>query len=93
MLDTYTVVHRPQDAAGVGRFDLTAGRKTVGYLDYRLLPGGGFSIEYVFVSPDLRGKHLGNKLVDAAVAWAESEKRPVSATCGFARRVLASKES
>lgn len=85
---TPSVRHREKSS----RFDLETDGKTVGYLDYSLLPAGEFCIEYVHVAPELRGKHLGNKLVDAAVEWAQSEKRPVTATCGFARRVLASKK-
>jgi predicted GNAT family acetyltransferase len=40
------------------------------------------------VAPALRGKQMGNKLVDAAVEWARANKHSVIARCSFARAVL-----
>ena len=79
-----TVIHRPAQ----GKFDLVGGGKTQGYLDYSMTDKNTLCIEYVEVSPALRGKQMGNRLVDAAVEWARSNKHKVIATCGFARSVL-----
>ena len=79
-----TVVHQPAQ----GKFDLVCGGQTKGYLDYSMTDADTLCINYVEVSPALRGKQMGNKLVDAAVEWARSNKHRVIATCGFARSVL-----
>jgi predicted GNAT family acetyltransferase len=47
-------------------------------------------IDYVFVDSSLRGRGLGVRLVDAAVAWARDTGRTLRPVCGFAARVLRS---
>ena len=69
------------------RFVLERDGKPLGYLTYRATPSQ-VTIDYVQVDPSLRGTGMGNKLVDAAVAWARTTNRPIDATCSFARRVL-----
>ena len=79
-----TVVHRPAQ----GKFDLVSGGKTQGYLDYSMSDAQTVCIDYVEVAPALRGQEMGNRLVDAAVEWARTNKHQVIATCSFARAVL-----
>ena len=79
-----TVVHRPEQ----GKFELVGGGKAQGYLDYSFSDKEALCIDYVQVAPALRGKQMGNKLVDAAVEWAQANNHSVIARCSFARAVL-----
>ena len=79
-----TVVHHPAQR----KFELAGEGKSQGYLDYSFSGKDTLCIDYVEVAPALRGKQMGNKLVDAAVEWARSNKHEVSARCSFARAVL-----
>ena len=78
------ITHKPDDE----RFVLESDGKRLGYLSYSLTKAQ-LTIDYVFVDPSLRGTGTGNRLVDAAVAWARETGRSVDATCSVARRVLA----
>ena len=85
-----SITHRPAKSGSSGKFELDADGGQLGYLEYSLQDDGGtVCIDYVEVAPALRGKRMGNRLVDAAVAWAESSKSNVIARCSFARAVLA----
>jgi len=79
-----TVVHRPAH----GKFELDGGGRSLGYLDYSFSDKDTLCIDYVEVAPALRGKQMGNKLVDAAVEWARANNHSVIARCSFARAVL-----
>jgi predicted GNAT family acetyltransferase len=81
------IAHRP--GVSGGRFELNVDGKQAAFLDYSLSDAATLCIDYVEVSPALRGRQLGNQLVDAAVAWARSRDWRVTATCSFARAVLA----
>ena len=71
----------PSEAEGDG--------KRLGYLEYSLPDAHTVRIDYVESGKGLfRGKRLGNRLVDAAVEWARSNKHHVIARCSFARAVL-----
>ena len=61
----------------------------VGRLDFRV-SDAVLDIDYVVVTPRLRGLGLGVRLVDAAVTWARETGRTVRPFCGFAARVLRS---
>ena len=79
-----SVAHRPEQ----GKFEIVGDGKSQGYLDYSFSDKGTVCIDYVQVAPALRGKQMGNKLVDAAVEWARANGHSVIARCSFARAVL-----
>ena len=84
MSSDYTVT-REGDSAGA--FVLRHEGHRAGRLDYRV-SGTVLEIDYVVVTPRLRGHGLGARLVDAAVAWARETGRTVRPHCSFAARVL-----
>ncbi len=84
------VTHHAGADGRSGVFELHINGSQVAFLDYGLPDARTLNIDYVEVTPSMRGRHLGEHLVDAAVAWARREDRRVTATCGFARRVLRS---
>jgi predicted GNAT family acetyltransferase len=83
MSDT-TISHQPQGH----EFVLERAGKRLGYLDYSLTQDKVMTIDYVEVDRSLRGTGMGNRLVEAAVAWAGESKLEVQARCSFARAVL-----
>ena len=83
-MSTHTITHQP----GGKVFVLERDGRRMGYLAYTLPSPTAISIDYVEVDPSLRGAGMGNKLVDAAVAWARESERSVQARCSFARSVL-----
>jgi predicted GNAT family acetyltransferase len=86
MTSNYTVVRVGES---LGALVLSQGDRKVGRLDYRVA-GSVIQIDYVFVDSSLRGRGLGVRLVDAAVAWARDTGRTLRPVCGFAARVLRS---
>lgn len=83
MSDT-TISHQPKGH----EFVLEESGQRRGYLAYTLTPDKVMTIDYVEVDHALRGSGMGNKLVDAAVAWARDSDLTVQARCSFARAVL-----
>jgi len=83
MSDT-TISHEPQGHV----FVLTRAGQRLGYLAYTVTQDKVMTIDYVEVDRSLRGSGMGNRLVDAAVAWARGSKLEVQARCSFARAVL-----
>ena len=83
MSDT-TISHQPKGH----QFVLERDGKRLGYLAYTLTQDKVMTIDYVEVDHALRGTGMGNKLVDAAVAWARGSELTVQARCSFARAVL-----
>jgi len=86
-----SVTHRPEKDTSSGRFELMAHGKSVGHLEYSLPDARTMTVDYVEVSPALRGKGMGEQLVDAAVAWARKTKRQVVPHCSYARAVMSRK--
>ena len=83
MSDT-TISHQPK----VREFVLEKAGQRLGFLEYTLTDDKVMTIDYVEVDRTLRGTGMGNKLVDAAVAWARGTELTVQARCSFARAVL-----
>ena len=79
------ISHQPRKS----EFVLERDGHRFGHLDYRLTDDNVMTIDYVEVDPSLRGSGMGNRLVDAAVAWADEKHLTVKARCSFARAVLA----
>jgi pimeloyl-ACP methyl ester carboxylesterase/predicted GNAT family acetyltransferase len=71
------------------RFDLTIDGVTRGYLEYSLPDAETLVIHFVEVDPPLRGRHLGERLVAAAVDWAREHQRRIVPRCSYSRAVLA----
>ena len=82
MSDT-AISHQPQGH----EFVLERSGTRLGYLAYTLT-NKVMTIDYVEVDRSLRGSGMGNRLVDAAVAWARKSELEVQARCSFARAVL-----
>ena len=61
----------------------------VGRLRYRGAPEAVLDILHVWVDPALRGGRLGQRLVDHAAQQVRAAGGRITATCGFARSVLA----
>jgi predicted GNAT family acetyltransferase len=60
------------------------------WLDYAMIAPQKWDIVAVYVSPALRCRGLGRRLVDAAYVCANKQGVEVTASCPFAREVLAS---
>jgi uncharacterized protein len=59
-------------------------------LDYQV-KAGVFQIDYVYVPAAYRGHGIGGQLVEAALAYAQSEGLRVDPICSYARAYLASR--
>ena len=82
------VTHHPKADGLDGTFDLEVGGKRAGFLAYSLEGDDTLYVNYVEVDPSLRGQHLGDRLVSAAVDWARAHRRLIVPICSFARAVL-----
>ena len=80
-----TAINHQQDRK---EFVLERDGRRLGYLAYTMVQNKVFTIDYVEVDRSLRGTGMGNRLVDAAVAWAREKDLTVEARCSFARSVL-----
>ena len=83
-----SVTHRPGTDSASGTFELQSNGKSVGHLSYSLPDAATMTVDYVEVSPALRGKGMGEHLVSAAAAWARKTKRKVVPLCSYARAVM-----
>lgn len=77
-----------EELNGVHEFVLRIDGERLGFLEFTRPEVGVLRIEYVEVSPDLRGTGLGRQLVAKAVEFARDAKLRVVPICGYARAVI-----
>ena len=77
-----------EELNGVHEFVLRMGGEKVGFLEFTRPDVGVMHIQYVEVSPHLRGTGLGRQLVEKAVAFATEAKLRVVPMCSYARAVI-----
>ena len=83
-----TVTIEREELNGVHEFVLRMGGEKVGFLEFTRPDVGVMHIQYVEVSPHLRGTGLGRQLVEKAVAFANVAKLRVVPICSYARAVI-----
>ena len=74
------------DNAAEHRFELTVDGYT-GFLVYERTPTA-LTLRHTEVPPQIRGRHLGDRLVDAGVSAARAGGLQLVAVCPFAREYL-----
>ena len=77
-----------EELNGANEFVLRVNGERLGFLDYTRPEVGVMLIEYVEVSPQLRGTGLGKQLVEKAVAFAKDNSLRVVPICSYARAVI-----
>ena len=77
-----------EELNGANEFVLRVDGERLGFLDYTRPEVGVMRIEYVEVSPQLRGTGLGKQLVEKAVAFAKDNSLRVVPICSYARAVI-----
>ena len=77
-----------EELNGVHEFVLRIDGERHGFLEFTRPEVGVMRIEYVEVSPALRGTGLGRQLVEKAVAFARDAELRVIPICSYARAVI-----
>ena len=77
-----------EELNGVHEFVLRIDGERHGFLEFTRPDVGLMRIEYVEVSPELRGTGLGRQLVQKAVDFATESKLRVVPICSYARAVI-----
>ena len=77
-----------EELNGNHEFVLRVDGQRLGFLEYTRPDVGVMRIEYVEVSPELRGTGLGRQLVEKAVAFAKDSQLRVVPICSYARAVI-----
>ena len=85
---TRTVSIEREELNGVHEFVLRIDGERHGYLEFTRPEVGLMRIEYVEVSPALRGTGLGRQLVEKAVDFAKDARLRVVPICSYARAVI-----
>jgi len=83
-----TVTIEREELNGVHEFVLRIDGERLGFLEFTRPEVGVMRIEYVEVSPELRGTGLGKQLVEKAVAFAKEASLRVVPICSYARAVI-----
>jgi predicted GNAT family acetyltransferase len=83
-----TVSIEREELNGVHEFVLRIDGERFGFLEFTRPEVGVMRIEYVEVSPELRGTGLGRQLVEKAVAFAKEASLQVVPICSYARAVI-----
>lgn len=87
MTDRNVSIER-EELNGSHEFVLRIDGERYGFLEFTRPEVGVFRIEYVEVSPELRGTGLGQQLVETAVAFARQSSLKVVPICSYARAVI-----
>jgi len=87
-MDRQAVTIEREELNGAHEFVLRVDGKRLGFLEYTRPDVGVMRIEYVEVSPELRGTGLGKQLVEKAVAFAKDASLRVVPICSYARAVI-----
>lgn len=82
------VVIAREELNGVHEFVLRIDGERLGFLEFTRPEVGLMRIEYVEVSPELRGTGLGRQLVAKAVEFAKDAELRVVPICSYARAVI-----
>ena len=77
-----------EELNGVHEFVLRIDGERLGFLEFTRPDVGVMRIEYVEVSPELRGTGLGRQLVAKAVDFAREAKLRIVPICSYARAVI-----
>jgi predicted GNAT family acetyltransferase len=77
-----------EELNGVHEFVLRIDGERFGFLEFTRPDTGVMRIEYVEVSPELRGTGLGRQLVEKAVTFATDAQLKVVPICSYARAVI-----
>lgn len=77
-----------EELNGVHEFVLRIDGARHGFLEFTRPETGVMRIEYVEVSPELRGTGLGRRLVEQAVEFAKDARLRVIPVCSYARVVI-----
>ena len=85
---TGTVSIEREELNGVHEFVLRIDGERHGFLEFTRPEVGLMRIEYVEVSPELRGTGLGRRLVEKAVDFAKDAELRVVPICSYARAVI-----
>jgi len=83
-----TVSIEREELNGVHEFVLRINGERLGFLEFTRPEVGVMRIEYVEVSPELRGTGLGKQLVEKAVSFAKEASLRVVPICSYARAVI-----
>ena|SRR6187431_670211 len=77
-----------EELNGVHQFVMRIDGEKSGFLEFTRPEVGVMRIEYVEVSPELRGSGFGRQLVQKAVAFATESQLRVIPICSYARAVI-----
>jgi len=80
------IQHKLNDTEGL--FYVTQDDHQVAEMRYRMTSPSLMDIYHTEVSEDLRGKHLGRKLVEAGVKFAREHNYKIHPSCSFAQNVF-----
>lgn len=83
-----SVVIAREELNGVHEFVLRIDGERLGFLEFTRPEVGLMRIEYVEVSPELRGTGLGRQLVAKAIDFARDTELRVVPICSYARAVI-----
>jgi uncharacterized protein len=77
-----------EELNGVHEFVLRIDGERHGFLQFTRPDVGVLHIDYVEVSPELRGRGFGRQLVERAVAFATEANLRVVPNCSYARAIM-----